>query len=205
MLGSFILARYWAICLFVWNYSRRGLVYANRLLQKTFNLIWIIFKKCLFVEAARALTDEKSPSKHLRTWLIHIPKLTIIRLKLMSNANCSLDWNSHSMLYGSGFQCKVATPRGSVPSTVRKCAVPTDHLCSEISFSRTSNSPDLTSKTYRIASVTLETLYCLWHIGPMRLYVCAIAWALKQTFAWCTFVWGNTAQMSREPFLEGRE
>jgi len=47
-----------------------------------------------------------SPSKRLRTWLIHIPELTNIRLKIFSNADCSLDWNSHSMLYGSGFQCK---------------------------------------------------------------------------------------------------
>jgi len=52
---------------------------------------------------------EMSPSKRLRTWVIHIPELTIIRLKLFSNANCSSDWNSHSMLCGSGFQCKVAT------------------------------------------------------------------------------------------------
>jgi len=56
--------------------------------------------------AARALTDEMIPSKRLRTWLIHIPELTIIRFKLFSNANCSLNWNSHSMLYGSSFQCK---------------------------------------------------------------------------------------------------
>ena len=40
------------------------------------------------------------PSKRLRTWLIHIPELTIIPWKLFSNANCSLDWNSHSVLYG---------------------------------------------------------------------------------------------------------
>jgi len=42
--------------------------------------------------------DEVSSSKRLRTWLIHVPELTIIRLKLFSNANCSLDWNSHSLL-----------------------------------------------------------------------------------------------------------
>ena len=59
------------------------------------------------------------------------------------------------------FNVRVATPRGSVHSTVRECAMPTDHLCSEISFSRTSYSPDLISYIYRIASVTLETLYCL--------------------------------------------
>jgi len=58
-----------------------------------------------------------SSSKCLRTSLIHIPELTIICLKLVSIANCSLDWNSHSSLYASGFQCKVATLRGSVPST----------------------------------------------------------------------------------------
>jgi len=57
------------------------------------------------------------------------------------------------------FNVRVATPRGSVPSTVRKCVVPTDHLCSEISFSRTSNSPDLISYIYRIASVMLYCLY----------------------------------------------
>jgi len=45
-----------------------------------------------------------SPNKHLRTWLIQIPELTIIRLKLFSNANCPLDRNSRSMIYGSGFQ-----------------------------------------------------------------------------------------------------
>jgi len=56
---------------------------------------------------------------------------------------------------------RVATPRGSVPFTLRKCAVPTHHLCSEISFSRTSNSLDLISYIHCIASVTLETLYCL--------------------------------------------
>jgi len=33
----------------------RELVYANRLLQKTFNLIWIIFKRCLFVEGSSGL------------------------------------------------------------------------------------------------------------------------------------------------------
>jgi len=59
------------------------------------------------------------------------------------------------------FNVRVATPRGNVPSTARKCAVLTDHLCSEISLSRTSNSPDLISYIYRICSVTLETLYCL--------------------------------------------
>jgi len=45
-------------------------------------------------------------------------------------------------------------------STVRKCSMPTDHLCGDMSFSRTNNSPDLISYIYRIASVTLETLYC---------------------------------------------
>jgi len=29
------------------------------------------------------------------------------------------------------FNVRVATPRGCVPLTVRKCAVRTDHLCSE--------------------------------------------------------------------------
>jgi len=29
-----------------------------------------------------------SSSKRLRTWLIHVPELTIIRLKLFSNADC---------------------------------------------------------------------------------------------------------------------
>ena len=54
------------------------------------------------------------------------------------------------------FNVSVATPRGSVPSVVHKYAVPTDHLCSEISFSRTSNSSDLISYIYCIASVTLK-------------------------------------------------
>jgi len=44
-----------------------------------------------------------SSSKRLRTWFIHIPELTIIRLKLCWNANGSLDWNSHSLLFASGF------------------------------------------------------------------------------------------------------
>ena len=71
------------------------------------------------------------------------------------------------------FNVRVATPRGNVPSTARKCAVPTDHLCSEISFSRTSNSPDLISYIYRICSVTLDTLYWLC----MCLHGCTSAFA----------------------------
>ena len=38
---------------------------------------------------------------------------------------------------------------------------------------------------------------------PMCLHGCATACALKQTFAYCTFFWGNTAQMGSEAFLEG--
>jgi len=75
------------------------------------------------------------------------------------------------MLYGSGFQyIRVATTRGSVPSTVSKGAVPTNHLCSEISFLRTSNSPDLISYIYSIASVTLETAYCLYVYMVVQLH-----------------------------------
>jgi len=68
--------------------------------------IWyeLYLKNACLWRAARALTDEMSPSKRLRTWIIHIPELTIIRFKLFSNANCSLEWNSYSMLYGSSFQ-----------------------------------------------------------------------------------------------------
>jgi len=65
------------------------------------------------------------------------------------------------MLYGSGFHCKGRDSQRQCSLYGAKCAVPTDHLCSEISFSRTSNSPDLISYIHRIASVTLETLYCL--------------------------------------------
>ena len=70
--------------------------------------IWyeLYLKNTSLWRAARVLTNEMSPSKGLRTWLVHIPELTITRLKLFSNANCSLDWNSHSMLYGSDFQCE---------------------------------------------------------------------------------------------------
>jgi len=32
------------------------------------------------------------------------------------------------------FNVRVETPRGSVPSTVRKCAVPTDHLCAGLTI-----------------------------------------------------------------------
>jgi len=59
------------------------------------------------------------------------------------------------------FNVRIATLRGSVSSPVRKCAVPTDH-CVVKSHSRTANCPtDLISYINRIASVTLETLYCL--------------------------------------------
>jgi len=115
---------------------------------------------------------------------------------------------------------RVATPRGSAPSTVRKCAVPTDHLCSEISFSRTSNSPDLISYTYRIASVTLETLHCLcvymlaqlhahenkhllnvhFYEGTLRRWVMNHSWRVTSRFfmhtaelhfVWSSFRWGS--------------
>jgi len=68
-----------------------------------------------------------SPSKRVRAWLIHISELTIIRLKLFSNVNYSLDWNSHSMLYGSGFQCKGRDSQKQCSLYGGKCAVPTDH------------------------------------------------------------------------------
>jgi len=77
----------------------------------------LYFKNAYLQRVTRALTDYFSLSKRLRTWFIHLPELTIIRLNLFSNANCSVDWNSHSVLYASGFQCKVATLRDSVPST----------------------------------------------------------------------------------------
>ena len=86
-----------------------------------------------------------SPSKRMRTWLIHILELIIICLKLFSNADC-LDWTVIHIQYSMAAvfsASRVATPRGSVPSTVHKCAVPINHLCSEISFLRPSNSPDL--------------------------------------------------------------
>ena len=41
-------------------------------------------------------------------------------------------------------------------TTSLQCAVPTDHLCSEMSFSCTSNSLDLISYIYRIASGNAE-------------------------------------------------
>ena len=59
------------------------------------------------------------------------------------------------------FNKRVATPTGSFPFTVRKCAVPTAHLCREISLSRISDSPGLISYIHRMAFVTLEPLYCL--------------------------------------------
>jgi len=65
------------------------------------------------------------------------------------------------MLYASGFQCKGRDSQ-------RQCFLSGAHmpsanrpLCSEISFSRIGNSPDLISHINCIASVTLETLYCL--------------------------------------------
>ena len=100
----------------------------------------------------------------------------------------------------AAFNARVATPRDSVPSTVRKCEVPTNHLCSEISFSRTSNIPDLILYIYRITSVMLETLHWLCVHG------CTIAWAQNKHLLcvqFSNFLRGNTAQMSREPFLEG--
>jgi len=40
---------YCRIFLFVWNCSRMGTCLCKSTASKTFNLIWIIFKKCLFV------------------------------------------------------------------------------------------------------------------------------------------------------------
>ena len=40
---------YWTIFLFVWNYSRIGTCLCKSVSLKTFNLIWIILKKCLLV------------------------------------------------------------------------------------------------------------------------------------------------------------
>jgi len=59
----------------------------------------------------------------------------------------------------------------SVPSKVRKCAEPQDHLRSEMSFLRTCNIPNLILHSPFNASLVL----CL--------HGCAIAYALKQTFA----------------------
>jgi len=49
----------------------------------------------------------------------------------------------------------------SVPSDVRKCAVPPDYSCSKISFSRTCNIPNLISYIHRKALLPLETLHWL--------------------------------------------
>jgi len=49
----------------------------------------------------------------------------------------------------------------SVPSKVRKCAAPPDHLRSEILLSRICNTPNLIACIYRIALSPLETLHCL--------------------------------------------
>jgi len=38
-----------------------------------------------------------SPSKRVRAWLIHISELTIIRLKLFSNVNYSLEFTFNAL------------------------------------------------------------------------------------------------------------
>ena len=51
------------------------------------------------------------------------------------------------------------------------CAVPPDHLCSAaISFSRTSNIPNITSYIHRIAFVTLDTLHwlCVYMVAQLH-------------------------------------
>ena len=53
------------------------------------------------------------------------------------------------------------THQSSVPSKVRNCAEPPDHLRSEISFSRTCNIPNLISCLYRIELLPLVTLHQL--------------------------------------------
>jgi len=118
-------------------------------------------KNACFYRAARAFTDEMSPSKHLRTCSFIFPiwqsfVWNYFRMRTVHWTGIHIQCSMPAV-----FNVRVATPRGSVPLTVRKCAVPIDHLCSEISFLRTSKSPDLISYIYRIASVSLETLYCL--------------------------------------------
>jgi len=61
------------------------------------------------------------------------------------------------MLSGSGFQCKGRDSQGqcSLCRVQMRSANRPLVYCSEISFSRTSKSPDLISYIYRIASVTI--------------------------------------------------
>ena len=54
---------------------------------------------------------------------------------------------------------------------LRKCAVPPDHLHSEISFLRTCNIPNVMPYVFRKAFVTLEALYCL------RVHMVVDAWS----------------------------
>jgi len=72
--------------------------------------------------------------------------------------------------------------KASVPSAVRKCAVPPDYLRSEILFSRTCNIPNLISCTSyiphsRCNARNVSLFLCL--------HGCTIACAIKQTFAQC--------------------
>ena len=136
-----------------------------------------IFLKCLFVEGSSGSDGWAQVSIYVLGWSKFTNYWTIIRLRLFLNANCSLDWNLHSILYASGFQTEGCDSRGSVPSKVCKCAVPTDHLCSEISFLCSSNSPDLILYIY-------HNLCKAWNaLLPLCLYGCATACRLEQTFA----------------------
>ena len=71
----------------------------------------------------------------------------------------------------------------SVPSKVCNCAVPPDHLCSEISFLHTCNIPNFLSYVYiyllHRSLTTWNASLVVWSHG------CAIACTLKQTSAQC--------------------
>jgi len=71
--------------------------------------------------------------------------------------------------------------RLNVLSLVRKCAVPPDHLRSEISFSRTCNIPNLKSYILYISHCPCNASVVV------RLHGWSIAYALKQKFAQCKF------------------
>ena len=87
----------------------------------------------------------------------------------------------------------------SVPSEVRNCAEPPEHLRSAISFSRTCNISYLISHIYHSPSTT-------WH-------GCAIACSLKQNLFsvkfswrvhWCRANKGKRGQGSKKPHIFGR-
>jgi len=80
---------------------------------------------------------------------------------VLSSITVACGWCAVSfllVLFGSRVRFQRDDVMSSVPFEMRKCAVPPDHLRSEIPFSRTCNNPNLISCVCRMAFSPLETL-----------------------------------------------